>query len=264
MLTDTAERDAMPKVLGIAGDWHGNHPWIRFALEQLQRAGATHVMQLGDFGVFTIDDNRFVNDEAAARNLVVFVTLGNHENYDLLDAELVPSRRFEGWLQFEGMDAVQYAPRPHTWMWHGRSFMSMGGANSIDVNYRTPGESWWKQEQITDEQVRAASEVGQVDVVFAHDVFMSAQISTGGGTWTQAERVYANGSRRKLMPVAESARPVLWLHGHHHQWTSTTNNIGEATVQTQCLNMDGTAENLAVLDLATLELRQLAYAPSGA
>src|SRR5687768_2821553 len=75
---------------GIAGDWHGNWRFAAWKLEEFARAGIKTIFQLGDFGIWPGPSG----DEYLGKlrkNLelhgqTIYVTLGNHEDYDQVDA----------------------------------------------------------------------------------------------------------------------------------------------------------------------------------
>jgi hypothetical protein len=51
----------------------------------------------------------------------------------------------------------------------GRSFVSLGGAPSIDFETRVPGGDWWPTEMITYEDVAHVVAGGTADVMLTHD-----------------------------------------------------------------------------------------------
>ena len=95
---------------------------------------------------------------------------GNHENFDLLDAMPV-AERFGGPVHVV-RPHVLHLLRGHTYQIGGHSFFVVGGAHSIDAQWRTPHRSWWPQE-VPDEAAReriaaAARSLGSVDYVLTH------------------------------------------------------------------------------------------------
>jgi hypothetical protein len=44
---------------------------------------------------------------------------------------------------------IWHLPRGHRWRWHGRDWLALGGAVSLDRGVRTAGVNWWPEEEIT-------------------------------------------------------------------------------------------------------------------
>src|SRR5690606_8404466 len=119
---------------------------------------------------------------------------------------------------------IRIAPRPHRWMWDGVSFLSVGGANSIDRRFRTEGDDWWSQEQITDVEVQEAIRGGHADVMVAHDAPLGIPLDTADG-WDMASRSYARESGRQLRKVVNVVKPDVLFHGHFHTFFDRTSTL---------------------------------------
>lgn len=79
-----------------------------------------------------------------------FTTLvidGNHEGHELL-SKLPIIKKFKGKVR-KVSDSVFYAIRGEIYTINGKKILTLGGAESIDKQYRVEGYSWWEQESIT-------------------------------------------------------------------------------------------------------------------
>ena len=141
---------------------------------------------------------------------------GNHENHDVLDSleEQNPGRPF-----IPIMEGVYYAPFGATLdMLDGTRVMFCGGAESIDKDWRVPGESWWPQECIDDTDMAhlpnpADPARGKIDWIVSHtcpSFFNLGKIGQG-----DKER---DPSKRRLDEIFTAFRPSRWWFGHYHDY----------------------------------------------
>lgn len=260
------------RLVAVAGDWHGDTGWAVEVIAGLGNAGVTHLLHVGDFGVWPgADGARFVeavDAAAAAAGVTVLVTPGNHEDWDLLDAWPLDDRG-------DGLGAVQWlrhrvavAPRGHRWSMRSpsgvaRSFVSLGGAPSIDFEYRTPGRSWWPGEMITAAHVAAVVAAGHAEVMIAHDapgppyaVDAVADILTGNPIgWSDRALAYAAEGRALITEAFEGVAPRVFFHGHYH--AHGRREVGYEDGRSGlvvALDQQRTVRNVAVVDLDTLEV----------
>ena len=281
------------KFVGIAGDWHGNVSHALLTIEKLDFLDIKYIFQLGDFGVggsmleFAGDKLRTRCNAFLERNdQFLFITLGNHENYDLVAKfSVVEDGEFAGFLYEPKAPRILYFQRGQSLQISGRNFLSLGGAASIDYRWRqeynaqknSPGKVWWAQELISVldivKTIDEAKRLGHVDVFLAHDVFASAPIK---GThrqdtkkWNSEEFAFAQTSRDALEKVARVVLPTLWLHGHYHNRIETEVELTspkarktkkgkfellKSTIKTFCFAEDGMKNSAGVLNLETLSI----------
>lgn len=270
--------------LGLAGDWHGDLRWAHVALGALARAGAREVHHLGDFGIWPgAAGARYLDGmerRCAELGLTLHVTPGNHEDYDRI-ARLPRADRGGAigrvaWLS----EHVSVVPRGHSWVIPGdtpRRVVSVGGAASIDVASRVPGQSWWAEEAITDADVLAVEATAYadgVDVLLTHDAptvstpAVSALVRDNPMGWPEPALLYAAHSRRQVARIVAATRPRLHIHGHYHVADTGVVTLGEvlagdgveppaglspdARCRVVALDQEGRAGNLALLDLTDL------------
>lgn len=96
---------------------------------------------------------------------------GNHENFDRLHA--YPVCDFFGGRASRIHDTVWYLRRGEVFQIDNKTCFVMGGASSIDRQWRTPGLDWWSQEVPSPEDFAKARHNlschgNAVDLVFTH------------------------------------------------------------------------------------------------
>lgn len=237
-------------LVGLAGDWHGDLAWAVHALNLLASRGIRTVYHVGDFGLYRDDiSKRFLRrlDEVAGElDLTIWVTPGNHEDWDGLDALFATgpgpqrvSRRI--WM----------LPRGHRWTHAGRSFVSLGGAPSVNFDSLIEGVSWWPGEAVTREMAEQVAAAGQAEVMLTHDspntcTGRVSRIIAGPSRWSVAAMEYAAAGRANLDVAYESVRPKLLVHGHYHVYDQYELPDGRRIVS---LDKNGSTGNVASLDL---------------
>lgn len=156
----------------LTGDTHGGsdigkvRDFSRVATGHLSRED--YLIILGDFGLVwsnppSRQETQLLDWLDAQPWTTLFID-GNHENFDLLDA--MPPHAWHGGLVHEVRPHVLHLMRGETFEIGGHSFFALGGAHSIDREWRTPHRSWWEQE-VPDARQREhlASRVAKIDSV---------------------------------------------------------------------------------------------------
>lgn len=242
---------------GIAGDWHGNWRWGNKCIETFYESGVKTIFQLGDFGIWhgKWGDEYLGKLRAqleACGDMKIFVTLGNHENYDLIDQ-----------MEFDELGIkwprhnIGLLPRPFRFTQGGYEFLSLGGAPSINYEDLTQGKNWWPQEMISDDEVDLAVEGGSADIMFAHDApengtrVVQDIITHNPQGWSGAGTMYARVGRDRMTRAVQAVQPQVFMHGHYHVKDSGWLNYGDDTYPgvIHSIGMDGTPHNIAILDL---------------
>lgn len=233
-----------PRRVVASGDWHGYAPYaqhvIRLAAKLLDGEPAKIVLQAGDFGLMPgtagLDFLHAVLDACYEHDVRVWFIDGNHDCPDMLAGMEITGndRQFVNWL-----------PRGHRWEWHGRTWLAMGGAVSLDKAGppcwkcygrgayvrercrhcqgrgrfpRVEGVSWWPEERITLAQAEAAVAAGPADVLLSHDcparvvhAFPDRPFWYGAAEITAAEE-----NAELLQVIASGTRVTHDIHGHLH------------------------------------------------
>lgn len=214
-----------PTLLMIAGDWHGNTPWAEHVIRHAASRDVDTILQLGDFG-YWIDDPQteeylaVVDARLEAAGIRLFWIDGNHEDHT----------RVAEWEDTSRHCNIRYLPRGFRWQWWGKTWMSVGGAMSVDKHFRIEGESWWPGEVLTEADVEEAARDGDVDVIVSHDCPRGVDIpgvgpdTKGGvrGNWPPDILAEAQEHRDKLATICAATKPRWLFHGHYHiPYTST-------------------------------------------
>lgn len=244
-------------IVAVAGDWHGNIPWARQAIQRLDDLGIHTCYHVGDFGIWPGPAGKrwltAVETAAAAADLSIYVTPGNHEDWARLDTR---------WTSAPG-EPIQLSrhiavlPRGYRWNVDGRSFVSFGGGASIDFELRIAGQSWWPSELPTEADAAAAIAGGRADVMLSHDaplegtpaVQRARDPGSPGRQWSRAARDYAALSADRITKVFAAVTPQLLVHGHFHVRNETILASGQHILSLAADNQPG---NLALLDLEDL------------
>lgn len=218
-------------IVAVAGDWHGQTAWAMHAVDYACLKGARVVVQVGDFGLWPGPGGesylRKLNKQCRESSVDVIWVPGNHENYDRIERmeaenEADPFITMDQW----GYERIHYAPRGARWEWWGKRFMAVGGAISVDRNWREEGKSYWPAEVVTDANVEYANrEPVGMDVIFTHDCPRGVPIPGIGPdskqrpdemAWPVDAMYDSQLSRNKMREIWEAHRPKLWYHGHFH------------------------------------------------
>lgn len=235
----------------ITGDVHGNTAFLNHVVNQAHKHGITKVVVCGDFGLWTHYEGgvRFidtVNDNCRERGVQVYAIGGNHENWPHWNwfVENMPQDKY-GFAMLRSH--VLLAPRVHSWRWTSKRFLSVGGAVSVDRDYRTPGQSWWPEEQITDEEVDFAIKTNPArpDYLITHDCSNRTPFRD-----RLKPDLDSQIHRQRIDRVIDALVPKMHFHGHMHTWYDWHNWAGGSEwVQTYGLECDGMQESWGILDL---------------
>lgn len=246
--------------VGVAGDWHGNTSWARRMIEHCAERDVRVILHLGDFGFWPGQSGqRYLDNLEACLNerdqLLAFVD-GNHEDHLSLNS----------WsLNDDGVHAIRphivHLPRGYRWTWHGRVWMSLGGAHSIDRKWRTPYVDWWPEEIISAGDVLRATADGPVDVLVCHDApegvsTLTKLFAENPANVDEVEQALSAANRELVSQVVESTRPSDLWHGHYHLRLEDEIVLADGQVtHVHGLDCDGTTvdRNLAFVDLTDLE-----------
>lgn len=214
----------------LLGDTHGNTEHLAKAAKIAKRNGVDRIIQLGDFG-FLFRENRLKSVENTLKQFgsIPLIWLdGNHENFDML-AELGATPQDDEPTQLTPL--VTYSPRGYVWDFDGVTFMTMGGAFSVDYEHRTLGVSLWHQETITYADVEKACGRGPVDVLLTHDApempenLYAMMIRMGFDRDGYKTDASSKSNRIAVTAVMQAVEPALLVHGHfHHRYNDKLAN----------------------------------------
>lgn len=224
----------------LAGDVHGNTSHMITLLDNARNRGCDRIFQLGDFGAWehTYDGGRFFDDVsryAIKRGITVYFLDGNHDKTSLVLEKYGDNRDDEGFLICR--DNLRYAPRGHRWTWAGTRFIALGGAYSVDKDWRIreersmslksetraarigalpqdfTGYLWFPEEEMTDEQFMAIMDAdpSPVDVILSHD-----KPRGSNPPWSRRDIPECLPNQNRIQHALVELRATRLYHGHLH------------------------------------------------
>lgn len=239
-------QDQIPNSIMFAGDWHANIQQAQNVLINAANRDIHHVIQVGDFGIWK-DSEKFLyrlQKTCERYDIQLYFVDGNHEHFPLL---------YGYPLAEDGTRTVRpnihHLPRGLRWEWDGIKFLALGGAYSVDRAQRTLGISWFKEEEVSDEDILKAINYPnpQTDVLVMHDspggapnpVVDDPRRAIQGVHWFGKESIdAANKHREKLQIVPLLTDPVLIVHGHYHNPAQATYRRSTNGTRTDVISLD--------------------------
>jgi len=205
----------------VTGDTHGDEHFLKLRELCKRRKDLTkkdYVIIAGDFGGVWYK-GRYNQDLREFKRLpftVLFVD-GNHENFDILDD--MPVEIWKGGKVHRVAKNIIHLMRGQVFTIEGKTFFTFGGAESVDKDTRTAGETWWPQEVPTEEDYAEAYKNlklhgNGVDYIITHT------IDEGGLSCPQMQRfVEKKGvteTNRGLTGFEKTVDYKHWFFGHYH------------------------------------------------
>jgi Calcineurin-like phosphoesterase len=247
-----------PARIGVAGDWHGNTAWAIQAVREisplLPADGPRMIVHLGDFGIWPGAAGRQylarLDAALAAAGAELSFVDGNHEDFTQL-ARLRPGPDGRAPVT----ERIWHLPRGHRWRWHGRDWLALGGAVSLDRAERTEGASWWPEEEITRRQAESVIEAGSADVMVTHEcpAGVEHRFPPAPPGWAPADVARSDVHRRLLRDVVLAVRPRWLMHGHLHLSYRRRVDLGGGPIDVTGLDCDGAKSgNWGILDVTTM------------
>lgn len=251
--------------VAVAGDWHGNTQWAVTALKALRAEGIKTVYHVGDFGFWPGREGekflRYVEKHLAIYDITIYVTPGNHEDYAQLTSQPVSD---DGLQWFTPHIAAM--PRGFRWESGGTSFVSLGGAPSINFDDLKSGISWWPEEALTLGDLYRLSGEGHADIMITHDApdgvstldklmaYNDAEFARRGESFSEEGKQYAAEGRKLMTHAVKIVQPDMLFHGHyHHDYMEVVDFKDEGVFSTRIvgLNMDRRHNNICLLNTET-------------
>lgn len=210
------------KVVALAGDWHGNLAWAQKMIRLAKQNEAVVIVQLGDFGYWRPDPSTRkylfrVERLLGELDMKLLWIDGNHEDHRRLAALSLAD---DGTRPFS--DHVLHLPRGYRFTVTDETggsytWLAVGGAVSVDKQWRTPGRSWWPEEAINADEVAVAINGGPVDVLISHDAPSGVVVPDRRvGDWPADVLREAEQHRVLLRRIVDQVRPRELWHGHYH------------------------------------------------
>lgn len=240
----------------VAGDWHGRGTWAIRALKAISLAGVHTIYHVGDFGIWPGREGqkylKGLTRQAALYDQVIYITLGNHEDYTQANATPVSSDGLQ-WLT----DRIAIMPRGFRWSIADKTCVSLGGAASLDYKDRRQGIDWWAEEAITLGDVYRLAEGGPADIMISHEApngLDALEFLKRDPTHLSAEAIAYSDESRKLMDAALSiVQPELLFHGHYHTYHDEMAQFEGFKTRVIGLNRDLHKNNVSIFDITKMD-----------
>src|SRR5690606_18773810 len=215
------------KCVTIAGDWHGSLQQATTVLDLAYQRNCDLVLQVGDFGIW--DDDKYFLDSLQEHlqtyNQTLLFIDGNHENFDLLHS--YPINPATGLRPVR--PSIMHIPRGTRFTVNDVSFLAVGGAYSVDRQWRTLNKSYWRQETVTQTDIDKALDAPSpfTDILLMHDSPYPAPNPITDDPARQAIGMrqfgyraidQATEHRRFISPIFTHTEPHILIHGHYHEF----------------------------------------------
>lgn len=244
---DQRRQPEAAKSFVVAGDWHGDVPWMRAAIDTASASGAELILHVGDLAVLWPGRDKGKFDRRLQQRLelrdmhLVFID-GNHDNHHDLRALALDSQGLAPVLP-----RIRYLGRGSRFSYRGIVIGGLGGAYSIDREWRTEGRDWWPEEDVAEEDVDRLVGGGPIDVLLTHDAPSGVRVRSElelPSSIVDASKA----TRDRLRRAVDALRPRNVFAGHWHQrLTDEIKHPGGATTRVDLLSMNSSKEGNAVL-----------------
>jgi hypothetical protein len=247
--------------VAVVGDLHGDARWTGRVLPAIGRLASdvNTILQVGDFWLgaeFLKSADYWCRQAGITRCLV---SPGNHEPWNSLDVAFAASPGEPVQLS----TSVWALPRGSRFEIGGRSFLSFGGAASVDGEDRVKGVDWWPQSEMpTEADVQKAIAGDPVDIMISHETIdggvplVERVLRVNPLGWPQAALAASALSRQRVTRVWQVARPRVLCHGHMHIADEAELPDGRRVYSLGC---NGQEKNVGILRLSDLSWEWLGF-----
>ncbi len=177
---------------------------------------------LGDFGVIWKDKEEtrkmleFIGEELDFK--LAFID-GNHENFKLIKEMETLGFWNDGCVGILP-GGVLHLLRGEIYNINGKRVGVCGGANSVDKKWRVENESWWAEEEITDNDIKVfETNLGtnkKLDFMLSHTCPASMVALVGLYSSANGRAVKPHKSEEQLEKINQMANINKWYFGHWH------------------------------------------------
>lgn len=198
----------------VTGDTHGEIDFAKlYFLKDLNLSYDDYLIICGDAGICW--DPNLLDESLKLYNslgcTILFVD-GNHENFQMLNS--MPIVKNKGAIMHQIDGHIFHILRGEIMTLEGKTFLCIGGANSIDKNDREPYISWWPEEEITYEDIEKAFANlekinNRVDYVITHCCDLPTVI--------KSFHFEGDASSYQLTLIDRFVQYEHWFFGHYHR-----------------------------------------------
>lgn len=214
----------------VTGDTHGSHSIRKLSSDKFEEGKALtkedFVIIAGDFGLVWshFGGSQYKEEQYWLKWLherpwtTLFVD-GNHENHEILE-RLEQVEKF-GSTVGKVNDSVFHLKRGQVYAIGDKKIATMGGAYSIDKEYRTNRISWWQEELPNCSELNTWIEnlsnvKNSVDYIITHDCPSSIMGQINSHHFV-SESPSSSSFRLYLEIIKNKTNFSAWIFGHHHQ-----------------------------------------------
>lgn len=208
----------------ITGDTHGDFSRIKEFCEDNETTKDDIMIILGDTGInyYLDESDTALKEEVSQLPITFFCIHGNHEERPYLIHTYEERIWNEGLVYYEKeYPNLLFAEDGEVFNFEGKKAIVIGGAYSVDKNYRLSGNMPWFESEQPDERIKELverkleQENWKIDFVFSHtgplkyvpeDVFLPGIDQSSGDQSTE----------EWLDRIEDQLDYELWYFGHFH------------------------------------------------
>lgn len=185
-----------------------------------------YVIVAGDFGGCWDEKNlKFTEEIMKTLPFTLLFIDGNHENFNILNSYKI--EEWNGGKVHKLFDDVIHLMRGEIFNIEGKTFLTIGGAESIDKGLRIENISWWKDETIKESDIQNALNNlkkvnNKVDYVITHTMPQNFLMYPPFITKTYG---VGKESERMLDIILNNIEYKAWFFGHWHTDKRVYDNI---------------------------------------
>jgi len=203
----------------IVGDIHGEFRAINYNLNRIEgKVDYDLIIQLGDFGFWKDALQRSKKKFPEMCKKPIYFIRGNHEEYSRYKRGKQRGPFFndyEGIIVPNYFDKCKNIPRyinDEMVEMDGLKVLGVGGAKSMDREFRILGYGWWREEEVNKENVESIIRDNlKPDIILSHDA------PTQFFKRSEYKGRFANRAGDKYLgKLYAQIKPRYWFFGHFH------------------------------------------------
>ena len=203
------------KNIGVVGDIHGEFFPCIFDLYTSKKLSDAVIIVAGDIGIgfekegYYINTFNKINKRLEKYNIHICLVRGNHDNPEYFSSD---SPLYEQWKY------VHIIPDYSIIETGVGNILCVGGATSIDVEFRRPNVSWWQGENVS--QI-PDTEFNNINFVVTHCAPAFENCCPPFMNIRKDVEIRDNADRKLLsdlyINLDKNNTIKKWIHGHYHQ-----------------------------------------------
>jgi Icc-related predicted phosphoesterase len=203
----------------FSGDTHCDLPFALSVVDKAVKENCEKIIVCGDFGLWEhkkhgLEFTTKLSEALVKNNIDLLFVDGNHENFNLLQ---LYHNESDGSGIAQIKPNIKHISRGTVFEIDNLTFMGFGGSFSIDRTHRKLNESYWPQEEITDDDYNRALDIAgntEIDILITHDGPINPLSSAGIGN--EKDIPQAAIQRQYIADLVKVIQPTALFHGHYH------------------------------------------------